>query len=88
MTMNNYFIMRYHEYTEFVRNESASWLAAGYTPGTIDAEDLRNEYSPVITFMDYDEAWDQKGIYENVYSLDALTGDIYFEMYDQSIKAP
>lgn len=51
-----YFVMRYEEYREFVRDDSYNWLAAGHEPGTLTVEDLYNEYRDIIDFMTEEEA--------------------------------
>lgn len=51
-----YFVMRYDEYREFVKDDAYNWLAAGHKPGALTVEDLYSEYSDSIDFMTEEEA--------------------------------
>ena len=72
----DYFVETYAAYQEFVRDDAYNWLAAGYQPGEVTVESLRDEYSGVIEFMTNSEAEEIADEYHNVYSIDQMCEDI------------
>lgn len=77
--MKNYFIMKYEEYREFVKDDAYNWSYAGHKAGSLTTEDMKSEYWECIEWMTEEEAydkWQSSDEFTGMYSADELCNDM------------